>query len=429
MRPSVRAARVAIGLLVGVASACAPGSPSVNARPASPVLAVESRAIVRAGTSGDYPPLSLWRDEHVEGLAPALLDAFGSFRNVEVSWTRFKWPELTTDLKTGRFDVAADGITVRPERSILGRFTVPFARGGAILVLRRPSWVTTSGPTSVAVLDRPALRIGVNRGGHLERVTRSLFHAATIQAIADNSAVRAAFARGDVDAAMTNTFEAPRWAEGLSGVEQVGPLTRDITALWVRADRADLEEQLDEWLLEAEASGRLAELRRRTLGDASGGATALPLDALLAATAERLSLMPFVAAAKAREKKSLEDPAQETRVIASASELVARAATKRGVERPADARTAAFFRAQIEAAKNVQQHLPPDVGTSYALETELRSAIARISARMAWLVVRLPRTLERSEVVAKTREALADSGVDQQHLEELAVSIADLASR
>ncbi len=58
----------------------------------------------------------------------------------DVVWTRFKWPELIADLRAGQFDVAADGITVRPERSVAGRFTVPIARGGAVLLLRRPSW-------------------------------------------------------------------------------------------------------------------------------------------------------------------------------------------------------------------------------------------------------------------------------------------------
>jgi hypothetical protein len=32
---------------------------------------------------------------------------------------------------------------------------------------------------------------------------------------------------------ITNTFEAPRWAEGIEGVERIGPLTRDVVALYV----------------------------------------------------------------------------------------------------------------------------------------------------------------------------------------------------
>src|SRR5262249_52179479 len=142
----------------------------------------------------------------------------------------------------------------------------------------------------VEAIRRPALRVVVNAGGYLEGVARRFLAGADIRAIPDNAAVRDAFARGDADAAMTNTFEAPRWGAGLSGVEAVGPLTSDVTAFWVRADQADLAEKLDAWLLDEEASGRLQGLRAKWLGSGDGGPTARPVDGLVAATAERLAL-------------------------------------------------------------------------------------------------------------------------------------------
>src|SRR4051812_45322904 len=73
---------------------------------------------LRAGTSGDYPPLSVWTDARPDGFAPALLGAFAASEGTDVRWTRFRWPELAADFAGGRFDLAADGITVRPERSV-----------------------------------------------------------------------------------------------------------------------------------------------------------------------------------------------------------------------------------------------------------------------------------------------------------------------
>ncbi len=425
--------RSTVALLLVLALACGPASaPKPRAPETShpPSAATSGATTLRAGTSGDYPPLSLWSADRPEGYGPALLDAFATSAKVDVAWTRFKWPELTHDLLAGQFDVAADGITVRPERSVAGRFTVPIAWGGAVLLLRRPAWLP-AGATTAASLDRPGLRIAVNRGGHLERVTRAVFHAATIDAIPDNAGVRAALARGDADAAMTNTFEAPQWAEGL-GIERIGPLTHDVTSLWLRADRSDLAEHLDEWLLQEEENGRLGALRRRALGEAGAAPSALPLDALLAATLERLALMPFVAAAKQVTAKNVTDTAQEDRVIATALEAVKKAADKRAASAPDAARSAAFFRIQIEAAKDVQQHSPPSATTSFALETELRPAIARITARMAFLIVRLPRGLTRAAVLARAKEVLAESGVDDRRIEELAsalVSLSDLSDR
>src|SRR5262249_52375824 len=147
-------------------------------------------AQVRAGTSGNYPPFSTWSGDHAEAFAGALLGAFAGDKHVAVTWTRFRWPDLVGDLREGKFDLAADGITVRPERSVAGRFTVPVARGGAVLLLKRPAWAPRAPGAkpldAIRALDRGELRVGVNRGGHLERVARRLFASARVVAIAEN---------------------------------------------------------------------------------------------------------------------------------------------------------------------------------------------------------------------------------------------------
>src|SRR5688572_29082277 len=328
----LRHARLLAALLVIVATACSP------AKPPPPAPKVERHATLRAGTSGDYPPLSQWSGERPEGFAPALLEAFARAEKLDVTWTRFRWPELATDLRAKKFDLAADGITVRTERSIAGRFSIPLAKGGAILLLRKPAWAARD--ADLKALDRKELRIAVNRGGHLERVTRSLFVSATINAIPDNGAVREALARGDADAAMTNTFEAPRWASGLEGIERVGPLTHDVTAFFTSVEQSNVADRLDAWLLEEEESGRLGALRTKWLG--GGEATALPVSALLAATAERLALMPFVAAAKNRTGSAIEDASQEERVLAASVAAVEKAAAARHAPPPPVAVTRAF---------------------------------------------------------------------------------------
>jgi cyclohexadienyl dehydratase len=413
-----------VALLCFFAACVRPAAtPPPTSRSTSPPT---SRAL-RAGTSGDYPPLSIWKDDRVEGFAPALVIAFASAEKMEVGWTRFGWPTLSDDLRTGRFDLAADGITVRPERSIGGRFSVPIARGGAVLLVRRAT--ASAMPMELSAIDRPGLRVVVNQGGHLERVARSLLHAAEIRAIADNDAVRAAFARGEADAAMTNTFEAPRWAAEAPGVEQVGPLTQDVTAIWLRADRADVADRLDAWLLDEEESGRLAALRTRWLGPGAGPRAGSPVSAILAATAERLALMPFVAAAKQRAAKAVEDTAQEERVLAASANAVASAASLRGVLPPRRELVDAFFRAQIEAAKSVQQHTAsPPAAPTFSLDDELRPAIARISARMASLVVRVPRGTQRAAVVAEARVDLSSSGLDAEQIDQLGAAIAALGA-
>ncbi|WP_224250063.1 transporter substrate-binding domain-containing protein [Hyalangium gracile] len=414
-----------LALMLGVVAACASGPVPAPSRPA-----------LRVGTSGDYPPFSDWRQERPSGFSVALVEAFAADAGFEPSWVRFRWPELAGDLSAGKFELADSGITVRPERSVVGRYTVPVLRNGAVLLLRRPSQAPPlargypqdmgTALSELRALDRPELRVAVNRGGHLERVARALFQHAQVQTIPDNAGVREALASGKVDAALSNNLEAPRWAEGLSGIELLGPLTRDVVAIYVRADQPELASRLDTWLMAQEESGRLGQLRARYLGPGAGGPTALPVQALLAATAERLALMPWVAAAKQRSGKPVEDTAQEARVRAAFRDEV-RKVTPPGQTPPSDEALDAFFQAQMDVAKLVQQRTPVEASApTYSLETELRPAVARITARMSTLVARLPAHLEEATVRELARDWLGASRLEAAEVERIARTLAAL---
>jgi cyclohexadienyl dehydratase len=80
---------------------------------------------------------------------------------------------------------------------------------------------------------------------------------------------------------------------------------------------------------------------------------------------------------------------------------VREAAAQAGAPAPADAAVSAFFGALIEAAREVQSHTlagPPAGAAPADLERSLRPALARISERIAWLLVRLPAPLDAVEV-------------------------------
>lgn len=416
----VRARALLASTVLALLAACA-------AHPAATPPAREPR-VLRVGTSGDYPPFTTLRDGQASGFDAALLEAYANDRGYRLEWVRFRWAELVADLGAHRFDVAASGLTIRPERSLAGRYTVPVARNGALLLLRRPAWAPSPGSGTsedplalLHALDRPELRLAVNRGGHLERVARAHFPHATLLAIPDNAAVREALASRQADAALSNTVEGPHWAEGLSGIELVGPFTRDEVALYVEPSRAELAADLDTWLLQQERSGALERLRARYLGPGATGPTATPVGALLSATAERLALMPMVAQAKQRAGQPIEVPAQEARVLEAARKEVHAAAAALGVAAPPDEAITAFFQAQIDAAKRIQQRTPADPNApEHSLDAELRPALARISARISTLVPRVPRGLEREATRREAREALASTGLQGEEIDRLA---------
>jgi cyclohexadienyl dehydratase len=352
VRPTLRIIFCAV-ILIARAAAGAGGSPGV----------------LRVGTSADYAPFS-YRDENgrLAGFDIAVAQRLAGDLGRRIDFVSFRWADLVAQLERGAFDVAMSGVTIRPERAVRIAYTRPYAVTGAVAVIRgfdRRRYRT------IRDLDHAGVRIGVNAGGHLEQVARKRFAHARVMPLSDNRALPDLLRRGDLDAVISEEFETQTW----SGKQFVilGPFTYDRKAYAVTPTATDLLQQINDWLAAREADGWLNGQRRRWLGDR---AVLTPVqagfEALVAAIDLRLQLMPLVAAVKRREHLSIDDPAQEARVL----ERVRAAATRTGLN--ADD-VAELFRAQIEAAKALERSaaavtVPADLSLA-----RLRLAVGRAS--------------------------------------------------
>ena len=392
---------------------------------------------LRVGTSGDYPPFSLAvvaaegpATPRYEGLDPDLARAYAKDRNMTVEFVRFRWPDLIDDLAAGSFDVAMSGITIRPERSLAGSFTVPVAGSGAVAL------VAAEGPLkALDDLDQPGIRMAVNAGGHLERTARQYFPRATVLPISNNADVLGTLTQGIAQVVITDTREAPHWRAKRSGLRAIGPFTRDRKALLVAADRPDLARDLDAWLLAAERDGRMPEWRASALAEPSPSLPPRPvLSALLAAMSERLALMPLVAESKRETGSAIEVPEREARVVDAAVAGVRRAESEAEVPPPEalpEAAVRQLFRAQIAAAKSIQRRVlalprphgepaPPD------LDGALRPALLRMGDRIARLMVALPAGIGEDEVRNRSARELGTLDLPRERLDELSEALSAL---
>jgi cyclohexadienyl dehydratase len=390
----------------------------------------QASGTLRVGTSGDYAPFSVAAEDEAggfEGFDIAVARAYAEERGLAIEFVRFRWPQLISGLARGRFDVAMSGVTVRPERSAVGRFTVPVVETGAVLIVRQPErW------SRLDDLDRRDIRIGVNAGGHLERVARGQFPQATLVAIRDNRAVRHALIEANIHAAVSDSLEAPIWLRGAEGLAVFGPFTRDRKAYLVSEDRPGLAADLDAWLLARERDGALARLRREYLGAAAAPAMATPLASLLAAIDERLALMPMIGAAKRRSGLPLEVPEREAVVLDAAVAGARAAATRAGAASPPASAVRALFRAQMEAAKEVQWNAVRDPAFSPPeplpdLNASLRPALLRIGERIARLLLALPEGLDPAPVREAAREALRTPRLSERSTLAIADAITALS--
>lgn len=410
-----------------------------NAGPAEapdPTARVGSDTRLRVGTSGDYAPFSQWPEKAgaPTGFSIDVARAYAADRDIELEWVRFEWPGLAKDLASGRFDVALSGVTVRPDRSIQARFSTPLTRSGAVVLVP-----TRAGIASAAELDAAGRRLAVNAGGHLERVARRLFPRARIEAVPDNARVIGALEAGRADAVLTDTLEAPHWMAATPGLRAIGPLTRDRKAAWFRRAARSRLQDFDRWLLEAEATGKLAELRlRHGLPDAR---TATPGAALLARLDERLSLMRDVADVKLVMGRPIEDRPREERVLDAAQAAVERIARKAGHTTPPPSAVRDVFRAQIEAAKWIQHARLENRSASLLeskgesrdsarerLERSIRPALIDLGDEIASLLVALMASGDPAPTDQEVADALSRHDLPETLLEALHASIAELLS-
>ena len=375
-----------------------------------------ARPVLRVGTSGDYAPFTeLDAAGARAGFDVEVARAYARERGLGIRWVPVHWATLDADFAAGRFDVVMSGVTVRQERSLAGRFSVPVATSGVVVLTRGAKVV-------------PHARLAVNAGGHLERAARRLFPDAELRPLSPNSAVREALLRSEVDAAVTDTLEAPGWLAGTSGLRVLGPYTRDEKAYWLPAAAGARARDLDAWLLARESDGTLAALRARELPEAAREATATPLAALGAAVEERLALMPLVAEAKRARGAPVRAPAQEAAVLGAGVAAVREAAAERGVSPPGDAAVRELFAALIDAASAIQEQTlagPAASGAPPDLDAALRPALARISERVAWLLVRLPVPLDEAQV-KETLARIEQPGFDDAARERIARALVRL---
>ncbi|MEN8181554.1 MAG: transporter substrate-binding domain-containing protein [Myxococcota bacterium] len=390
---------------------------------AAPGWAQDAR-VLRVGTSGDYAPFSVSGPEGPKGFDIAVAERFAEDQGWGVEFVTFRWPELLPDLSKHRFDVAMSGVTVRPERSVAARFTVPVVTSGALALVHEDSPYQDASDLRLA-----GTRVAVNAGGHLEQVARASFPRVTLLAIPDNAAVLTALASRQVDAAVTDDLEAAHWRSEVPGLRAIGPLTRDRKAYLVDPAQAGLARSLDAWLLARERDGTLEELREEWL-PGSFPALATPMDSLLAALDERLDLMPLVAESKRREGLPVRDPEREARVQEAAVAAAREAAREADLPPLPERRVRALFAAQIEAAVAVQQAVLAGAaasGPASDLETELRPALLRLGERISMLLVRLPGPMDPGQVEGRTTEALDAPGLEPRHVAAIADAIAQLS--
>ncbi|MXW04921.1 MAG: transporter substrate-binding domain-containing protein [Gemmatimonadetes bacterium] len=230
---------------------------------------IQERGEIRIGTTGDYKPFTYLNPETgtYEGMDIDAAQLLGEALGVSVRFVPTTWSTLSDDTMGDRFDLAMSGITRTLDRQKILALTNPYVTIGKSALIRKSDRNRFRG---LQDMDRPWVRIGVNRGGTNEAFVRANIRQAAIVMFENNLDVQPAVAAGDVDVMFTDNVEAVIYARQnpvLYAVSPGEPLTReDIGYMTVRGDQPFVN-FLNLWLFQMEQKGTLDALRSKWIGE------------------------------------------------------------------------------------------------------------------------------------------------------------------
>jgi cyclohexadienyl dehydratase len=123
--------------------------------------AIKAAGILRIGLTGDYPPYALRdTDGRITGADVVMAQALAKELGVTLKIVPTTWKSLTDDFKAERFDIAMGGVSVTPERTAIGDFSITVVADGKRPIAR---CVDKDRYASIAAIDQPDVRVVQSR--------------------------------------------------------------------------------------------------------------------------------------------------------------------------------------------------------------------------------------------------------------------------
>jgi cyclohexadienyl dehydratase len=236
-----------------------------QAQTASHLDQVVQRGVLRVGTTGDYKPFSFLNpatndyEGHDIDAAKLLAESLG----VKVQFVKTTWPTLLKGLQEDQYDIAMTGITRTLARERVANLTHPYINVGKSPLIRAADRDRFK---SLADIDKPGVKIGVNPGGTNQRFVDANIKQATVMVIEKNLSIPEKIVAGEVDVMITDNVEAMLMAKldgRLYAVDPDNPYTKDDFGYLMPRDDQNWIHFVNLWMDLAKLKGDLARLQQK----------------------------------------------------------------------------------------------------------------------------------------------------------------------
>ncbi|MDC0761409.1 transporter substrate-binding domain-containing protein [Brevibacillus sp. AG] len=221
-----------------------------------------ARGYILVGTPGDYKPFTYLnpKTNEFEGYDIDAMKEFAKSLGVEARFVQTSWPTLMNDLLANKFDIAVGGVTRNTDRQKKAHMSDPYIMFGKAPLIRA---VDKDKYKSVADINKPEVRIGVNPGGTNEKFVREHLTKATVTVEQNNLDIPGLVASGKYDVMITDTLEAIVYSKADSRLYPAltdNPFTKSEKGYMIHRGDTIFANYLDLWMDEMKLQGMFDEL-------------------------------------------------------------------------------------------------------------------------------------------------------------------------
>ena len=201
------------------------------------------------GTTGDYRPLTWFDKTHqvYSGKAIELIKRFAEDEGYEIKFVQTHWPDLSSDLAKGQFQMAVGGISDTQKRAEQFLLSIPIKTFGKTALMRCRD---QSRFQHFSDIDNIGIRIVENRGGTNERFALSRVKQATLIIVPNNHLPFAYLVDNKADVMFTDSIEVEymsRINPLLCGLRSKKLYTKSEKVFLFRRDETALLQQFNAW--------------------------------------------------------------------------------------------------------------------------------------------------------------------------------------
>jgi cyclohexadienyl dehydratase len=227
------------------------------------------RGYILVGTTGDYKPFSYFNEatQEYEGHDIDAAKKLGEDLGVEVRFVKTTWKTLVQGILDERYDVAMCGITRNLARQKQVGLTTPYINVGKSPLIRMADKDRFK---TLADIDQPGVKIGVNPGGTNEKFVLATIKQAEIVVIEKNLDIPGKVAAGEVDVMITDNVEAMLVAGKNQELYAVSPnetLTKDDFGYMLPRDDFAFLNWMNLWMHQMHQKGEFEELKAKWIAE------------------------------------------------------------------------------------------------------------------------------------------------------------------